>query len=518
MIIKSVFFKLLFLAALVLSTFAAISPAQNKVDLAVNTQATSETARGGEAFAYTATVTNLGSIKARKVMLFNSSRVGVTSAVPGAGICVEAEGAGMNPGATRCELGDLEAGASVVVNFSIKLTDFDQPDPLNKSPVALPTAPFGDNGARSSRTDEREQTIKSEIATLDVYAEEPDETEENNRAEVTAELLPSLNKAPRVHIISPKNEAIITRSTKKICKVTFTIKAFDPDGTIEKVRVNTQQFGISVEYPENKYVIDGKKYSIREVEANMPAFQKYFGGEAVKIGKDTYSFTLKNPKYGLNVIFIDATDNGKRTGVNSVRLTVKGDNTIKFIRPLNNSVIQPGSDLKIETLSRLNDGKPVQMELIGNALCCEARPMRLISRNGDSYVHQYLLKNAAKGQYYFQIFLMEDTGAFTYSEAVRFTVTEKPRVRITSIKNGQVFKAGEEIPIEVEAFDPDGDIKEVSISVNGRYDRNYSWRTGGHNKSGYISGLRQGIYKISAKASDDSEVEVESETITIIVK
>ncbi len=171
--------------------------------------------------------------------------------------------------------------------------------------------------------------------------------------------------------------------------------------------MNTQQFHISVEYPENRIIVQGKSYSIKEFEENKE-LRKYFGGEATQIAKDTYTFTLENPMYGLNSIFVDATDNGKRSGSDSVRFIVKGDNSIEFTNPLNSSIIKPNTNVLLETKTNLNDGGNGKFELIGNALCCGTPPlMKQVSRNGNSYIHQYLWKNIKKGYYNFQILLTE---------------------------------------------------------------------------------------------------------------
>ena len=357
------------------------------------------------------------------------------------------------------------------------------------------------------------------IGSLWVSADEGDDNAENNRAEILVNLLPSKNVPPRIEILSPKADAVITRSAKKLTKITFTIKAFDLDGTIEKVNVNTQQFGISVEYPENRIVIEGKSYSIKDVEDNKVAFQKYFGGEAKKIGKDTYSFTLENPRYGFNNVFVEAVDTGKRVGGSSITFTVKGDNSIEFTKPLKDSVVKPNTNVIIESITKLNDETAAKLELIGQALCCEPPPvMKQVARIGNIYTHQYLLKNVTKGHYYLQVFMTEDSGAFIYSEGLQFKVTEKPRVKITSITNGQVFKEGDEIPIEIEAVDPDGEVKDVTVRVDGKYERHFSWRAAGHNKRGYIYALKKGVHTIHAKVTDDMDVEAESEPITIIIK
>jgi len=499
----------LFLSSFII--FGATGFAQNKVDLEIKAQTLSETVRGGETFSYMITVSNVGSAKATDVIFIQTEpkMTEFVSNAPSKGICEVDDKSSRVDRVLRCRLGDMEPGESIITAVELKIHDFgdisEKPDPNEKLPSLLP-------GIRS-----QSDSFNDSLGYVDVSAEEPEENKGNNEARISVQLLPSKNIPPRVKIITPKNETVITRSAKKPVRVTFMIKAFDPDGKIEKVLVNTQQFGISVEYPENRLIIEGKSYSIKEVEDNKEAFQKYFGGEAKRVAPDTYEFTLENPKYGLNNIFVHAIDDGGRDAGTSVRLTVKGNNSIEFTKPLKDSVIKPGSDVVIETLSKLNDGSAGKFELIGNWIY-QPPVMKQISKTGNTYVHRYVWKNIPKGYYNLQIFLTEDNGAFTYSDGLFFKVTEKPVVKITSLKNGQIFKPGEEIPIELDAVDPDGRIKDVTVLVNGKYSRDFSWLTGGYNKSGRISFIQPGVYKISARAEDDMDVANESESFTIVVK
>lgn len=291
---------------------------QGKVDLELKVQPASEIVRGGETFSYVITVKNVGSATATDVILHHVSSQGIVLGVPATGTCGMAKDSGQLPTPFQCELGDIKQGETVIINFALKIFDFGG-DEMTESNVKIPEMPYSPETVSSSDNN----SAKSLLADVYVNALEAEENQENNRSVISAKLQCSKNLPPRVKIISPKEETVIILSAKKATKVVFTIQAFDPDGTVEKVQVNTQQFHISVEYPENKYVINGKKYSIKEVEDNKPAFQKYFGGEAVKIGKNTYTFTLENPRYGLNQVFVEVIDNGGRSSVISVNFMVK---------------------------------------------------------------------------------------------------------------------------------------------------------------------------------------------------
>lgn len=519
----------LIITLLLVLLFSTFCFTQNKVDLVVKTQSASNTARGGETFSYLVTITNTGSAPATDVALLQTSRMHVVSSVPSVGSCRELKESRQIPTPFRCLLGGIKPGATVSITFQVKIVDFDgeaggeefsTPSVTTEGEDKLfNKKPLTDSVSNVSREKPgRPSPVIMLIANISVSAEQGEENHENNHAEISVKALPSRNLAPRVQIISPQNEATITRTANRLTKVVFAIKAFDPDGRIEKVIVNTGQFFISIEYPENRYIIDGKSYSIKEVEENREAFKKYLGGEAIKTGKDTYTFVLENPKYGFNQVGVAAYDNGNRVGFAGVNFFVKGDNSVVLKTPGQNEIIKPNTDVVLEAETRINEDKIAKIELIGNQLCCPPPPvMEQISGNGASFVHRYVWKNISKGYYAFQALLTTSSGSYTYSERLHFKVTEKPSVKITSLKNGQIFKLGEDVPIEVEAVDPDGKIETVSISVDGKYDRDFTWRQDKENKSGYLYSLKKGTYKILAKVKDDMEVEAESEPITIVV-
>jgi hypothetical protein len=435
-------FACLLLAFFIVPVRAILSQTKNDaVDLEMTVVNGSDSARGGETFSYSVIVKNIGSTNASKVILFNASTEAVISAIPTVGICRLSVESRQIPVPYRCDLGEIAAGGFVTINFQLKIPEFGgEPVTAERAKTEKVLSSLLESFGNGEK---RDSLRKTEIANLDVTSEEDEEYRDNNYARVSVELLPSRNLPPRIQIVSPKPEAVIVRSSKKDVEVKFLIRAFDPDGSIDKVAVNTQQFSISVEYPENKYFIAGKKYSIKEVEENMKDFQEYFGGDATKTGKEEYSFTLKNPKYGLNTIFITAYDNQGRTSNSSIAINV---NSTEFVKPLNNSVIPPNSDFIIETVIKLNDGTIPKLQLIGRFVCCQETLMNLISRNGNIYRHQYLLKNLKKGYYSFQVFLEENTGAFTYSDFVSLKVTEKPTIKISTQKGARDFKEFTDIP------------------------------------------------------------------------
>lgn len=493
--------------------------AQNKVDLELTVQSAVESVRGGETFAYSLTVRNIGSAKATNVILIQDEEglLSFAAYVSSKGTCTINDSNRRIHRQLNCRLTDFEVGETVVVSVEMKVGDFGD--------VSITEESTATDSASAALVELMKATAAAKgkvsqiVGNADVAAKEGEENGENNHAPISVELLPSKNIPPRVKVLSPKEKLVFVRSSKKPLTVTFTIQAFDPDGEIEKVDVNTQQFQISVEYPENKYVIDGVKYSIKEVEENMPRFQRYFGGDAVKIGKDTYTFTLENPRYGINQVFIDAIDDGGRSQSSSVNFTVKSNNSIEFSNPVKNAVIKPHTDIIIETTTKSNDGELGKLQILGVGSDYEGAFMRLVSQKRNVFRHQYLLKNANRGNYSLAVLLIDDSGAITNSENLYFAVAEKPTVRISILSKRRIFKEGDEIQLSVEAFNNDGALGNASIFVNGK-DEHFTWRDDdiGKHQHGYLYGLSKGTYTITAKITDDLNIAAESQPIIVVVR
>lgn len=519
-------FNKILLVSVVLLFIVSNCLAQNKVDLELTVQSAVESVRGGEIFAYSLTVRNIGSAKATNVILIQDEEglLSFAAYVSSKGTCTINDSNRRIHRQLNCRLTDFEVGETVVVSVEMKVGDFGD--------VSITEESTATDSASAALVELMKATAAAKgkvsqiVGNADVAAEEGEENGENNHAPISVELLPSKNIPPRVKVLSPKEKSVFIRSSKKPSAVTLTIQAFDPDGTIEEVGVRANQSSPSVEHPLTHVIIRGKEYLIEELQNNLALLEQAEGGQAVKTGSDTYTYTIENPNYGINTVQVGARDDGGRGNGATVQFTVKGDNSIKFTNPVKNAVIKPHTDVSIETTCRLNDGKLVGLQLMGARLdgysyaaTFDEVPMKMLSAQGGIYRHQYVLKNAERGIYNLRVYLTEDLGAFTYSEDVHFTVSEKPTVKINIPNAKQIFKEDEEIPFTVEAADADGKIKSVTVLVNGE-DKNNNWRTddNGSHRNGYFYSLRKGNYTITAKVRDDLDVETESEPLTIIVK
>lgn len=321
----------LFFSKVFLLIFAAFSSnflcyAQDKVDLEINVQAASNTVYGGETLLYSVTVRNIGSARAKSVSLLQATHREIVSMIARLGNCEKVESITPIPYPYVCELGDLEQNQSVTLNFEIKIEDFGCENEagnsgLNKEPLRK----FADEIQRVAGNGEKIKNRGSFITEIYATSQGHEDNKENNKFELFANLLPSKNLPPYLEIISPNpyEELIVIRDPQKLTKIIFKIKAFDPDGKIQKVIVNAQQTDISYDPSDEKAIIDGKKYSMDELKNNDELIRKIEGSEAVKTAENTYTFILENPKLGSNWIFVKAYDNGNRVNTTSVMITVK---------------------------------------------------------------------------------------------------------------------------------------------------------------------------------------------------
>lgn len=125
------------------------SNGQSKADLEVKVQTASESARGGEAFSYTVTISNIGTAKATEVGLINEPEylVEILSGISSKGTC-EKDEFDRKP-RLRCSIGELGPGETVTISIEIKINDFgdssESDAPLfamNDSPVQLNRKPL----------------------------------------------------------------------------------------------------------------------------------------------------------------------------------------------------------------------------------------------------------------------------------------------------------------------------------------------------------------------------------------
>jgi hypothetical protein len=470
-----------------------ISVGQSNVDLEVTVQLFSDSARGGEPFAFSAQVTNRGKVTATDVILLadpNHQLYVIKSAVPQKGTC-EAGDETFDP-KWRCRIGDMHADETITITFGGKLNEVDgdlggnAPLPRDAPQIARDVAErrarmneavarmaealaktAGDNGLKIDEAGYRGTTL----ADVSAFADVADQNDEDNRADVRATILPSRNQPPQVFVTSPKADALLMRPARKSTSFKFIIEAFDPDGTVGRVLVLEPKDSIIPVPAEGywKFLYHGKAYTAAELESFLKTNPqpKY---PAVRMANNTFSYTLIDPAWGRNRIMVEVEDNGGRTDATYVDFFVRGDASVEIVNPRSDQIVEPGSDLVIETLSKVNEGPIKDLFLSGIGGERLNTRLKLVSRQGNRYRHQYIWK-AVPGDFAYttlQATLVESSGAITQSNGVGFLVRRKPQITFTNIRTGQVFYKPDKIEISFNTSEISGMAEECSILIDGK--------------------------------------------------
>ena len=443
--------------------------AQSIADVQVTVTPPSNAVFGGESFNYTAIVRNAGSAKAIDVILLNDpiGIIDVKAASPSMGSCEMP-----TPGhrrTVRCMLGDIDPGGQVSVVFDATSIPFDDP---TKTPTFTPeeaesrkraaasmlaAAQHISNAGRQLPAIEDRRTT---IAYVSAAGETADSIRENNDASVEIELRPSPNGAPLVRILSPKDQEKLSRPAKRRTDFTVKIQAFDPDGTVTKVVVKEDKYQAKP-VPENGVYVFyylGKKYTAQQLDdlwkSNPPPERL-----AKRTGKDTFEYTITDPIYGPNRLYVEAFDDGGRSGMDHSIFFVKGDATIEIVSPTQNQIVEPGSTIMVETVAKLNEGQVKEVRLIGlgDAFSSNIQtpPLQLVSKVGNTYRHRYVWKDVPAASSYLNMtaVLVEDSGAVTESTGIGILARKRTPISIKSIKNGDRLSSKQPIQIEIDIQD-----------------------------------------------------------------
>jgi hypothetical protein len=308
------FMNRVFFLSVIIFTLFNLSAAQKRIDLEITAQPTAKEIHGGGKLTVNLQVRNLGTAVASEVEVHGLSRVDMGTLLSGSatqGSCETLKNTLYLPPPFVCVLGTIKAGESVFISLEIQVLDFDQP------PLDLQTQRFLEN---YQEIIELNQGIKGYFT---VSGNVNEEDMENNRASFTVKALPSLNKAPRIEIISPKNESEFVNPVQNPIAIPVIFKAFDSDGKIQRISVDDEQYQISSDGIQYTFVYRGKTYTAREFEKiygkDLEAKEK----EVIQIGKDTYRFNIRNPKYGLNRFTVTVIDDGGRITTKQFEYSVK---------------------------------------------------------------------------------------------------------------------------------------------------------------------------------------------------
>jgi len=181
---------------------------------------------------------------------------------------------------------------------------------------------------------------------------------------------------------------------------------------------------------------------------------------------------------------------------------------IRILSPTDNVTIESNKDIPVRFEASSDNGKITRIELFrnGNLLGSIANPN-----------NNFTLTNLPIGNHTLRARVTDERGAVAESAPVRIEVVKAnvpPVVQIISPNNGEVFQVGENIRIEAEAMDSDGEITKVEFFSNGAL-------IGTSTSSPYLAVLGSvgpGRYELRAKATDDKGAETNSNMVTIIVE
>jgi hypothetical protein len=277
------------------------------------------------------------------------------------------------------------------------------------------------------------------------------------------------NTPPVVNITAPLNNAKFSPGAN----ITIAATATDGDGTITKV--------------------------------------EFFYNSTNLIGSDNtspYSINWNNVPEGSYTITARATDNAGATATKTINITVVNNPpTVKITSPANLSVYETGADI----------------EITADALDSDGSISKVVFYNGTTILgedltgpYSYTWANVQNGTYSLTAVAYDNLGKQNVSAAIKIVVNVTtnipPDVSIIKPADNQTLTPGN-INFEVNATDIDGNVVLVEL-FNG------SSKIGESTTQPFTfnwTNLAEGVYVITAKASDDDNETTTSAPITITI-
>jgi len=438
---------------------------QSKVDIEIKVEFSRDSVRGGEELPFTATVRNIGQERATDVILTTGEYgpLNIISGEPDLGKCVL--GKGPHQDKFRCEFGNIGPGASATIRGIIKIADWD----VSTDPREIEAAKGLVEAMQRAYPNSDTQPVdeRSNLGTFWVAPAEAEDNRDNNYADLKIKVLPSVNKAPQIKILSPKNEGTLIRPAGQPFSYAVSIEAGDIDGKVVAVTVVEPKHDIRpVGMNEKGYLFEyeGVQYSAVELEEYLrknPPSQRL----ATQTGKNTYAYTMTDPPYGHNQLHVTAVDDSGREANTWISFEIKADSTIEIISPKADQIISPGSTLTVETISKLKSGRLKDVSIVGDGIqsdSVELVKMALVSKQGNMYRHRFEIKGVQENSVYshVRVMLLEDTGGYA-DAGVGYLVRDLPIISFTSFKDGDTVEPSELPDAKAEKVD-------VSIEIENR--------------------------------------------------
>jgi hypothetical protein len=301
---------------------------------------TVETVRGGETFFYKFTITNNSPTTAKNVISYQEldssegtrRKFYLVSVSANQGECETNRVSKYKPLIfVRCRFGDIQGYATVNYTTEVKLAEWgDISQPISEktsnsySKSVILTKTSKEESLEIERKEKNDVSKILQIHYPDTTSENDEQKKEQFIKKLSIKTFPSKNIPPRIEQVSPKQNAVIIKPLNKQIEVLVSVKAFDIDGKIEKVRVSDQSnldFSFVFEGNQMKILFDGKTYTKDEWEilSEDEDFMKSREVIALNVGKDTFTYNAKKLNCGENRVLLMAIDNKGR----SASLTVK---------------------------------------------------------------------------------------------------------------------------------------------------------------------------------------------------
>ena len=285
----------------------------------------------------------------------------------------------------------------------------------------------------------------------------------------------SINFAPAINLTSPTNGSNFTAPAT----ITLTADASDADGTVSKV--------------------------------------EFFNG-STKLGEDftaPYGFTWNNVSEGAYSITAKATDNAGLSAVSqNIEITLKSSvnlaPAVSLTSPTNGSNFTAPATIMLTADASDADGTITKIEFFSGS-----------TKLGEDFTAPYTFSwsGVTSGSYSITAKATDNGGLTTTSQSIDVAASTgaanlAPAVNLTSPTNGSNFTSPATITLTADASDADGTVSKVEFfsgstklgeDLTAPY--SFSW-----------TGVAEGTYSISAKASDNAGLSTLSFSIYIVVK
>lgn len=287
---------------------------------------------------------------------------------------------------------------------------------------------------------------------------------------------------PAVNFIEPLEGAVYQKGDQ--IKVEAT--ASQPAGSISKV----------------VFYINGNKYKT-EYNAAYEAPLLNVQPGSYRLMAIAYDNLGGNDTAFVNYTVAGGTSGGGGTGSGT-------EPSVTFVNPLDGANFPVGSDVDVEVLASDPDGKIAKVKFFLDGV--QWRTEKVAPYTGR-------IKNIQAGTYQLMAVGIDDIGQ-TDSTTITITVgggggnAQAPVVDIVNPLDGQVFKIGSTVQVDVNASDPDGNIAKVEIFVDSdliQTDKNAPY------EASQLFVL-PGTYTITAIAYDNSGMSTVANKISITVK